>query len=260
MLCRSHTLLTRLSPAFGAVVLCAPLYRQATNDELVRFLAVCRPDPSANEANHVIIASLLNQKCTASASKYGDNTNKIMGKAHKLNVGKRIRLTSDTDDEVHVHCEDIGGRIFLLIAITSVSFGVHHSVSEAFEDWKALVHKAIPASDAAASKGALSNRVNATLQKFMSKYNTSSLQEATRKVDQVKGVMRENVDIALANAPKFDEVDQRSAEIEASSRVFHNKAKDLRCAMCKQYWKVTALIALIIIIIIVIIVVVVVKS
>jgi len=60
----------------------------------------------------------------------------------------------------------------------------------------------------------------------------------------------------LPRFPRLDEIDQRSADIEASSREFHSKAKDLKCAMCKQYWKATALIALIIIVIIVIIVVV----
>jgi len=237
---------------------------------------VCRPDPSANDQKHEIIASYLNPKgdpTSTNAPKYKEHTTKIMAKAHKLTVGKRIRLTCDTDYEVHVHCEEIGSRIFLLVAITSVSFGVHHSISEAFEEWRAQVrptseyvikltrnisrfakcisnsfgilnvpsnltlckrlsnvphlvpsayslslrftclaqvNKAIPASDANASKGSLSSRVNGTLQKFMTRYNTSSLLEANRKVEQVKGVMRDNVDIALANAPKYVVEHQRN--------------------------------------------------
>ncbi len=180
-----------------------------------------------------------------------------MGKAHKLTIGKRIRLTCDADYEVQVRAENVEGQTFLLVAVTDVSFGVHHSIAEVFDTWRALVLRAFPASDAAAPKGALAGRAHDILEQIKAKYNTSSLQETNRKVEEVKGVMRDNVDLAIANAPKLDEIDERSADIEASSRVYHQKSKKLKWAMCREYWKAIVLIALILIIIIVIIVVVV---
>ena len=71
----------------------------------------------------------------------------------------------------------------------------------------------------------------------------------------MKGVMRENVDQALANVEKIEEIDQKSQDLEASSRKFHDDSKKIKCRMIKQKWKLIGLIAIIIIVVVIIIVV-----
>ena len=181
---------------------------------------------------------------------------KILGKAHKLSDGKRIRLTSDNDFEVHVQCEIDNGNTILFIAVTDTEFGVHHIISSFCEDWKSQFLRAIAKSEWGASKSSLSSRVKTCLQTIQTKYNTSSIRKANAKVDEVKSVMRENVDLALANVEQLNEIDAKSADIEASSRQFHHNAKKVKCAMCAQYWKMIIIGVVIAIAIIVIIAVV----
>lgn len=49
--------------------------------------------------------------------------------------------------------------------------------------------------------------------------------------------MRENIDISLQNVEKLDDMDQKSADIEASSRQFHNYTKQVRWKMLMEQWK-----------------------
>jgi tetrahydromethanopterin S-methyltransferase subunit F len=178
---------------------------------------------------------------------------KIMGKAHKLTSGKRIRLTSENDFEVHVQCEIDNGNTILFIAVTDTEFGVHHMIPNFCDDWKDTFTRSIPRSEWGASKGSLSTRVKTCLQAMLTKYNTSSIRKANAKVNEVQGVMKDNINLALSNMNNLDEIDSKSADVEAMSRQFHSNAKKLKCAMCAQYWKLIILGVVIVAVIITII-------
>lgn len=180
---------------------------------------------------------------------FKDHTLKIMNKAQKMN-NNRIRLKSELGYEVHVQAELVNDVTIIFLAIVSNDFGAHHMPATFCEDFKSEFFRSIPRSEATASRSSLQSRANQVLETIQRKYNTSSLHSVTQKVEQVKDVMRQNMDQALSNIEKLEEIDQKAMDIEAGARKFHSNAQKVRCAMCKEYWKATLLIIFIVLAII----------
>ena len=224
--------------------------------ELIRYLAVGRPDQSNAEApKHEILSSLLTSDSDTNAKTYKKNAVQILGKSHKLESGKRVRLTAD-DYEIHVQLENgAQSTPLLLIAITDQEFGAHHNVTSFFQEWISLLSSKLPRSDWNEKKNRLSRRIDPVLLQIHRKYNTSSIMEANRKVDQVKGVMTDNIQMALQNAERIDELEQKSENIEESAKEFESKAKKVRCRFIKERIKIIGLIAVIALVIIAVIVI-----
>lgn len=160
----------------------------------------------------------------ASASKdertkrYKQHVKELMSKgASRLTGGKRVRLTSDEGEEekyeLNVLTEYIDGDpnlALVFFAITSVDFGKHQSISGLFKDFKEGVYTEFPSDTLATAQS--SGPVHATMKRFFeslfAKYNKSQLINVARKVDQVKDVMKENVNKALNNVEHLEEVRQ----------------------------------------------------
>ncbi len=221
--------------------------------DLVRYLAVGRPDKGGREDKHEILGSLLSKKGDPAATEFKEHTIKIMNKAQKMN-NSRIRLKSEHGYEVHVQADQVNDVTLIFIAIVSNDFGAHHLPATFCDDFKNTFYNSVSRNEVGASKLSLSSRTTNVLEAIHRKYNSSSLRDVNQKVDQVKNVMRENMDIALQNVEKLDEIDQKAIDIEAGARKFHQNAQKVRCAMCKEYWKATLLIIFIVLAIIGIIV------
>lgn len=216
---------------------------------MIHFLAVGRASVNG-KVEPELISTLVTQKNDPSAAKYADHASKILAKSFKIQPGKRIRLTSDSNFVIHVQSDEIGSAIFMFIAVTSTDFGTHHSPGHLFDDWRANFESTIGTANVGARKGSLENKTKTVLQTILGKFNSSSLRQAQAKAEKVKGVMRENVDLAISNLEGMDEMDQKSADIEASARQFHTQTKAVKCAMCKEKWKSYAIgIAIVLIII-----------
>ena len=56
----------------------------------------------------------------------------------------------------------------------------------------------------------------------------------TRKVDTVKLVMQENVDLALQNCVKLESIEKQAEELQQQAGVFKRSAHDLKK---KMWWK-----------------------
>jgi len=221
--------------------------------ELIHYLAIGRPDRGLNPNNHEILGSLLTERGEQMAAVYKENAQKILNKAHKLEHGRRIRLTSEQDYEIHVTSDHAESGTFLFIAITDQEFGVHHNTAAFSDEFKAVLMRSIPRSEWGASKMTLGKRIDKVLQQILKKYNTSSLLQANQRVDDVKSVMTENVNIALSNVEKLEEIDQKSKQLEDSSKSFYDKSHKVKCRMLSQYWKVASLLVIVIVVVVVII-------
>jgi len=223
--------------------------------ELIHYLAIGRPDRGLNPSNHEILGSLLTERGEEMAAVYKENAQKILNKAHKLEHGRRIRLTSEQDYEIHVTSDHAENGTFLFIAITDQEFGVHHNTTAFSDEFKADLIRSIPRSEWGASKTTLGKRIDKVLQQILKKYNTSSLLQANQKVDDVKAVMTENVNMALSNVERLEEIDQKTKDLEGSSKSFYDKSRKVKCRMLTQYWKVALLLAVVVIVVIAIVVV-----
>lgn len=213
-------------------------------------MAIGRPDNKTGQ--HEILAQLVTRADDPQQQMYKDSTVKVLGKSKKIEVGKRIRLTSDNYD-IHVQAEHAAdGTVLLFVAFTDTEFGVHHNVGNFFQDLISKVQ--VPRAEWNEKKSKLTKRFAPTLTSVHQKYNTSSILEANKKVDQVKGVMNENIQIALQNTERIEEMDAKSQEIEQSSKEFHSKAKAVKCRFIRQRIKLVALIAFVICVVITIIV------
>lgn len=75
------------------------------------------------------------------------------------------------------------------------------------------------------------------------------------KLENVKIVMNENIQFALQNTDKIDNIEQKSELLEESSNSFKEKAYKLKQTMCSKYWKRNVTISVIILIFIIIIII-----
>lgn len=166
-----------------------------------------------------------------------------------------MRLTSEQGYEIHVMCEQSDTATLLFIAVTDQDFGAHHNTGAFCDEFKNVLTRSIPRSEWAASKGTLSKRCDQVLEQILKKYNTSQLLLANQKVDDVKIVMTENIGIALENVEKIEELDQKSQDLEASSKEFHDKASKVRCRFLEQQWKILLVLIIVVLVVVTIIVV-----
>lgn len=76
------------------------------------------------------------------------------------------------------------------------------------------------------------------LQKICAKYDNlaeiDKLAAVTRKVDAVKLVMQENINVALQNCVKLESIEATSEELQQQAGIFKKNATDLRN---KMWWK-----------------------
>ena len=84
----------------------------------------------------------------------------------------------------------------------------------------------------------LTSSCSALLQKICFKYDNlqdvDKLAAVTRKVDSVRLVMQDNVNVALQNCVKLESIEQVAEELQQQAGVFKRSANDLRK---KMWWK-----------------------
>jgi hypothetical protein len=223
---------------------------------MVKFLAVGRlaKDDSGNflENQHQIIAMLPHDKNDPTFKSYKTHVKEIMNKgAAKLKPNKRIRLTSDGNDyDLHVMADLPDGKedtIVVFFAVTDVDIGKIHNVAKMLEEFKTNFYACtdVAAIKAAKANGAVNKASQSVLESLQKKY-ANKIADVQARVDEVKNVMRDNVDRTLENIEKLEDLEDRSAQIENSAKQFEKNAAGLKSAMRWKYIKMTAIIVLLV--------------
>jgi len=166
--------------------------------------------------------------------------------AAKINAGRRIRLTSDTNDyDLHVmgdHLEDKPTQMIVFFAVTTVEFGV--SVGRLLEDLKAQFYAAHSADaiKGATEKGVCHKSSANMLTALITKYGTNKVAEVQAAVDRVKDTMQENVAKTLENVEKLEDLEQKAEIVHNQAAQFEKGANTLKNVMRCKSWKTTAII------------------
>lgn len=83
----------------------------------------------------------------------------------------------------------------------------------------------------------------------------TSIEMVQQKLDNVKETMSENIQFALKNTDKIEDIQQKSDLLMESSNTFTNKATSLKRNMCAKHWKFNVTVVLIVLIIIILIII-----
>ena len=75
------------------------------------------------------------------------------------------------------------------------------------------------------------------------------------KVDAVTGVMQKNIEQALKNTDRIEDIDEKATVLADSAKQFKNSAGAAKRMMKCRYWKMVMLFSLLAIIILIIIIV-----
>jgi len=98
--------------------------------------------------------------------------------------------------------------------------------------------------------GGLNSKVGRILQALCDQFNDLSsmdkLASVQAKVDGVKDTMRGNIDAALRNTDKLDDLDDRAVAIAASAGRFKDKTGDLKRTMQWRYIRMVIIMTLVI--------------
>lgn len=111
-------------------------------------------------------------------------------------------------------------------AITSVDFGKHQSISGLLKDFKQGVYTEFPSDVLAHAQS--SGPVHSTMRRFFEslflKYNKSQLLTVSRKVEEVKEVMKDNVNKALNNVEQLEEMEVKAESMENQAKLFERRS------------------------------------
>eukprot|EP00914_Ancora_sagittata_P001548 GHVO01003915.1.p1 GENE.GHVO01003915.1~~GHVO01003915.1.p1 ORF type:complete len:232 (+),score=38.24 GHVO01003915.1:26-721(+) len=97
--------------------------------------------------------------------------------------------------------------------------------------------------------GALNRTLRQPLKELMDKYdkpqNVDKTSEVAGKVDQVKGVMQDNISKVLATHANISELEQKTENLSQNAEQFHRSAHDMKRMMWLQKMKMTVILVLV---------------
>jgi len=236
---------------------------------MVHFLGVVRlvkEGGEFQEGKHQILAYQTGPTDEPNLKLYKTHVEQIVNKgASKLTAGKRIRLTSDNNDyDLHVSSTSLPGddeTIIVFFAVTETDFGKEHSIGKLFDEFKDAFYNACSASQVGkGSAGSCQKQAQNLLNQIIQKYSKSKLKEVQGKVDQVKDIMKDNVNKALDNVEKLEDMEQKSEQLEQQAKGFQQGAVQVKKRFRCEYYKATAILVALVVLIIIIIVIIVVET
>lgn len=134
----------------------------------------------------------------------------------------------------HIITDD-SALIYIMICKSSYPQRCAHAALEELQ--KQFIAKAGDKATTAKDK-ALDKQCGPILEKICQKYDNLSeidkLASLTSKVDSVKLVMQENVDLALQNCVKLEKLEKDAEDLQQQAGVFKRSAHDLKK---KMWWK-----------------------
>eukprot|EP01069_Polyplicarium_translucidae_P005553 Polyplicarium_translucidae@DN2808_c0_g2_i1.p2 len=107
----------------------------------------------------------------------------------------------------------------------------------------------VKANNAVNRPGALNKSFRQTLKELMDKYDKPSSVDKTAevagKVDQVKGVMQDNISKVLATHANISELEQKTENLSQNAEQFHRTSHDLKRIMWMRKMKMTVVLVLV---------------
>lgn len=207
-------------------------------------------DGTFNNEQHELLSYRAIDTIDKSVQKaYKTHCKAIMSKgAQKLQIGKRIRLTSDDNQyDVHVLCESLDDndvKCLVFFAICSSEFGKTQSITNLFRDYKNLFYEQYNINNiwsSAASNISTNDKLNSGVNKLFNQYNTNLLGAVSVKVEQVRDQMKESVARAITNVEQLEEMEEKSEEFEAQAKRFQKNSSKVKQMFCKRYATITIL-------------------
>lgn len=215
-------------------------------------------DGEYEEGKHILVASAVPPSCQGSEKDYRTHVKQIMDKgASKLKPEKRIRLTADDNNyDLHVMAEKFNDTLLVYFAVTDTGFGKDHSVPQLLDDFKSGFLRCNHSGDVerAKEKGTVHKASQGFMTELLNKHGASKLRDVQDKVNQVKDIMKDNVEKALDNVQSLEELDNKSEQFEKQAQQFEKSAVSVKKMMRCQNWKLTAIIVGIVALIILIII------
>lgn len=168
------------------------------------------------------------------------NMNLAPGKHYSFAVGQMAW---------HLISDDMGLIYILICAVQYPQRCAHMCLEELQRNFVNKVgDKAITAKDRALNNSA-SSLLLRTCQKYDNLAEVDKLAAVSKKVDSVKLVMQENVDLALQNCVKLESIEKQAEELQQQAGVFKRNANELKNKMWWKNMKMRLLIAFIILVI-----------
>jgi hypothetical protein len=214
------------------------------------------------EGKHEIIAHATHPSMQKEESDYAKNSKQIMNAgASKLVPGKRTHLAAADAGagpyDIHMMADTLGSTVIIYFAMTTTNFGKTHLVTTLLDDFKTrfLTSNGQSEIEKAKAKGNVYKASQPLFNALFTTYGTDKLAVVQGKIDQVAGVMRENIEVALKNTDLASDLEDSSAALEAQANEFNHGAKKVRRMVQCRHYKLMALIGGIVAIVIIIIII-----
>jgi hypothetical protein len=167
-----------------------------------------------------------------------------------MSPGKHYSFTVANSNAWHLIADDMG-LIYVLICAINYPQRCAHSCLEELQ--RTFVAKAGEKATSAKERQ-LDRQCGDLLQKICRKYDdlaaVDKLSSVSQKVESVKLVMQDNIDIALQNCVKLESIGKAAEELQQQAGVFKRNAQELKKRMWWKNLKMKLLLAAIILIII----------
>jgi len=154
-------------------------------------------------------------------------------------------------------------RGLLFVGVTAISYPLRHASGMLSELAQQIQGRVADKALAVQIEGGLNMDAKPILAKLVQKYSDLSrvdqLHATMTKVEAVKVVMQDSIELALQNCVALESIDQKADELQSQAGMFKTRAKNLRRQMwwkkCKMQLLVTFLILVVLAVIIIPIVV-----
>jgi hypothetical protein len=142
------------------------------------------------------------------------------------------------------------GSAWIYVAITATNYPLRHAAG-LLRDLRATFASKAEAGLNCRGEGALNAPMSGKFQRLCSQYddlsNVDSLHATLAKVENVKIVMQDSIELALQNCVSLEAIDQKADELQSQAGMFKTRAKKLRSQMWWKKCKMQMLIAFIVI-------------
>lgn len=250
--------------------------------KLVKFLAVARvtagqtAEEGTNEAELKPILA-----CAAADAKdpdlkaYKKRVQMVLKKAaDKMQEGKRIKLSSqkkpDNGQEEETYelyimsfkvsqtPQPENATSLAFFAIVDKQFGVGQSIGRLYDEFKTQFFQMFDTKTIMTAKanGPIQKKSQTMLLGLCTKFGSNNVLAASQKVEEVKAVMQQNIEIAISNGQALEDIEEKSEKLKGASDEYNRKAKDVRRAACLDNYKAKAIVAAIVLLIIAVVAVV----
>lgn len=240
---------------------------QTNSTDMLYYLCVGKLN---SNKKHLLLCyqhNILNKPPKSTLNLYKSHIHAIMDKAvTKLTCGKRIRLTSDNGYDLHVlrdNNNNQGGNNehnqaennnddnqdnIIFFAITSNEFGKYHLVSNLLKDFRNQFYNICDNTliQSTKSNGNLNKPCESVFKNLYTQYNTSLLADVTIKVEEVKSVMKNNIEQALETVDQLEDMEDKGKELEDRAKEFKKRATKVKSMMRSKYVKVSMILVIII--------------